>query len=147
MTRWLPFYARSPRAEDLKTLAQLRYVLELGSIDLAVQNASEEQVQNLIQFSERYEEVIAEFGQTEEADRIEQDYHTLLLSMSNNPLIAGMHRVLSDYFQVAVEASPHWKEGLQSAVWEHRAIADAIAARDVELARSILRKHLENALI
>jgi DNA-binding GntR family transcriptional regulator len=48
---------------------------------------------------------------------------------------------------VAVKSSPHWKEGLQSSVWEHHVIAEAIAAHDVELARNILRKHLENALI
>jgi GntR family transcriptional repressor for pyruvate dehydrogenase complex len=147
MTRWLPFYARSPRAEDLKTLAQLRYVLELGSIDLAAANASQEQVQRLVHLAERYEKVIGEFGQNEEADRIELEYHSLLLSMTGNPLIEGMHRVLSDYFQVAVKSSPHWKEGLQDAVWEHRAIADAIGRQDAELARSVLRKHLENALI
>ncbi|GAB4338380.1 MAG: hypothetical protein Kow0099_12370 [Candidatus Abyssubacteria bacterium] len=147
MTRWLPFYARSPKAEDLKTLAQLRYVLELGSIDLAVANASQEQIQQLIHLADRYGKVTEEFGQNEESDQIELEYHSLLLSMTGNPLIAGMHRVLSDYFQVAVKSSPHWKEGLQSAVWEHRTIADAVAGHDVELARSVLRKHLENALI
>jgi DNA-binding FadR family transcriptional regulator len=67
--------------------------------------------------------------------------------MTGNPLIAGMHRVLSDYFQIAVKSSPHWKKGLQSAAWEHRAIADAIARQDIEFARSVLRRHLENALI
>jgi len=147
MTRWLPFYARYPKEEDLKNLAQLRFVLELGSLDLAVSNASEEQIQQLIRLAERYESVIQEHGQNEEADRIELEYHTLLLTMSDNPLIAGMHRVLSDYFQIAVKASPHWKVGLQSAAWEHRMIADAIQRRDVELARSILRRHLQNALI
>lgn len=146
MTRWLPFYARSPKAEDLKTLAQLRYVLELGSIDFAVANASEEQKQQLLELAERFEKVTGDFGQNEEADQIELEYHSLLLSMTDNPLIAGMHRVLSDYFRVAVESSPHWKEGLQSAAWEHRTIAEAIARQDVELARSVLRRHLENAL-
>ena len=147
MARWLPFYARSPKTEDLRTLAQLRYVLELGSIDLAVANASEEQVERLLQLSERFEKVIAEVGQNEEADRIELEYHSLLLSMSGNPLIAGMHQVLSDYFQVAVQSSPHWKEGLQNAVWEHRTIAEAIARKDIELARNVLRRHLEHALV
>jgi len=153
MSRWLPFYARPPQTEDLKTLAQLRYILELGSIDFAVANASQEQIQRLIHLAERYEKVIGEFGRNEDEDlvelecNIELEYHSLLLSMTGNTLIAGMHRLLSDYFQIAVKASPHWKEGLQSAAWEHRMIADAIERRDIELARSLLRRHLENALI
>lgn len=153
MSRWLPFYARPPQTEDLKTLSQLRYILELGSIDFAVANASQEQIQQLINLAERYAELIGEFGENEDTNQIEREcqieleYHSLLLAMTGNTLIAGMHRVLSDYFQVAVKSSPHWKEGLQSAVWEHRAIADAIAGKDIELARSLLRKHLENALI
>jgi len=153
MSRWLPFYARPPGSGDLKTLAQLRYILELGSIDFAVANASQEQIQHLLDLAERYADVIGRFGKNEGADQIELEcqveleYHSLLLSMTGNMLIAGMHRVLSDYFQVAVKSSPHWREGLQSAVWEHRAIADAIARKDIELARSLLRRHLENALI
>ena len=40
-----------------------------------------------------------------------------------------------------------WREGLQSAIWEHHTIADAVARKDIELARTLLRRHLENALI
>ena len=146
MRDWLPLYARSLEGESFQALAQLRYTLELGSVDLASANATEEQVKQLASLAERFAKVTAAHGQNEEANQIEFEFHCLLLTMTGNPLIAGMHRVLADYFQAATACNPHWNEVSQTSVYEHRTIAEAFALRDTELARNLLRKHLERSL-
>jgi DNA-binding FadR family transcriptional regulator len=146
MKNWLPLYARSLGGESVQALAQLRYALELGTIGLAVVNATEAQIDRLRGIAEHFEAVTLAQGQTEEADNAELEFHSLVLEMSGNPLISGMHAVLSDYFLVAVQKNPNWRKVSSDAVWEHKAIAKAIAARDVELARNLLRHHLDNSL-
>jgi DNA-binding FadR family transcriptional regulator len=146
MRDWLPLYARSLGGESLRALAELRYALELGSVDLAAANATGAQTGQLSQLAERFAAVTAASGQTREANRIEFEFHCLLLTMTGSPLIAGMHRVLADFFQAAAARNPHWNEVSRSSVREHLMIAEALAARDRELARSLLRKHLERSL-
>ncbi len=146
MKNWLPLYARSLGGESVQALAQLRYALELGTIGLAVANATEDQISRLGSIAEHFEAVTSVQGQTEEADDAELAFHSLVLEMSGNPLISGMHAVLSDYFLVAVQKNPNWRTVSSDAIWEHKAIAKAIAARDAELARNLLRHHLDNSL-
>ncbi len=146
MKQWLPIYSRSLGRQNIQDLAQLRYVLEVGAIGFAVANASPEQVKALTGLAERFEEITGQSGQTEEADRIELEFHGLILLMTGNPLIAGMHRVLVDYFEEAKSKNPKWRKVSADAIWEHKAIAAAIARGDLEQARSILRHHLENTL-
>jgi len=146
MKNWLPLYARSLGGESIQALGQLRYTLELGAVGFAVTNATEDQTNQLKEIAAHFEAVTSAFGQTEEADKTELGFHSLILEMSGNPLISGMHGVLSDYFRVAVQKNPNWRKVSPDAVWEHKAIANAIALRDVELARNILRHHLDNSL-
>ncbi len=146
LKNWLPLYSRSLGGESVQALAQLRYTLELGAIGLAVANATEEQVNRLKDIATHFESVTSVAGQTEEADTAEVEFHSLILEMTGNPLISGMHEVLSDYFHVAVRKNPNWREVSFDAVLEHKAIAKAIAARDIELARNLLRHHLDNSL-
>ncbi len=146
MENWLPLYSRSLGDKSIQSLAELRYVLELGAIGLAVVNTTKEQANRLKEIAARFEEVTTVFGQTDEADAAEYEFHNLLLEMTGNPLISGMHSVLADYFRTAAAQNPHWRTVAPDAVWEHKAIAKAIAGRDVELARSLLRHHLDNSL-
>ncbi len=147
MGQCMPFYAGAAGTENLRALAELRYVLEMGAIDFAATNATEEQKAGLVELAARFDKVTSEHGQNEEADTIELEFHALILSMTGNPLVAGMHRVLIEYFHKAVTDDPTWREVSASSVLEHTAIAQAITGGDTELARCLLRRHLENALL
>jgi len=146
MHDWLPLYAWSLKRENFLALGHLRYALELGSLDLASANATEEQLKQLTFLAEQFARVTTENGQSEEANRIEFEFHCLLLTMTGTPLIMGMHRVLTDFFHQAKILNPHWNQVFQVAVNEHRMIAEALAVRDTELARCILRRHIDRAL-
>jgi DNA-binding GntR family transcriptional regulator len=67
-------------------------------------------------------------------------FHGVILEMTGNPLIAGMHQVLADYFQFSAiyNHPPHARKAIR----EHHTIAEAFQRRDLETVRSILRSHL-----
>ena len=132
--------------QGLLVLAQLRYALEVGAVDLAVANATDEQLGRLTELASEYHDVTEQAGHNEIADELELAFHRLILEMTGNPLIAGMHGVLSDYFQHASEQVADWTACPPHTVWEHEAIALAFARRDTEMARAYLKKHLTETL-
>ncbi|MCC6486779.1 MAG: FadR family transcriptional regulator [Candidatus Hydrogenedentes bacterium] len=140
--RWVPLYCRRENREDFNTLAQLRYVLELGAVDLAVARATAEQAERLGELAREFDNIAAEHGHSAEADKVDLAFHTVVLEMTGNPLLAGMHRVLSQYFCASAEFDP--KPSASKAIQEHHMIAEAFRRRDVESVRTLLRIHMED---
>lgn len=146
MSRWVPLYGRNGSEREFKRLAQLRYVLEVGAVDLAAGQATEAQRERLGALADEFEAIAAESGHTPETDAIDLAFHGLILEMTGNPLIAGMHKVLADYFAASTEVAPNPKEDAAMSIREHHLIADAFRRGDSGLASSLLRAHLERTL-
>jgi DNA-binding FadR family transcriptional regulator len=138
----LPFFANSDK--NLVSIARLRYVLEVGAIELAVLNATEEQTKQLTELANQIEQLCSEGSKLKDVHNLDMAFHSLMLEMTGDPLISGMHGVLSDYFEVVVSRLGSNSEYHESS--RHDFIADAICCRDVELARSLLRRHLGGLL-
>lgn len=146
MSRWVPCFVRGTQGNELSLLAELRYALELGAVDLAVPNASDDQVQRLAALANQFDYVASRFGHNPEADQVDLVFHSLILEMTGNELVAGMHRVLADYFLASSREAPKPNEDALSAIRAHHMIAEALARRDGEMARSVLRSHLRRTL-
>jgi DNA-binding FadR family transcriptional regulator len=149
----LPSLAQSE--EHLSEVAKLRYVLEVGAIELAVANATPEQIERLGELAREYEEVIREKRSGAEETRVELAFHGLILEMTSASLVAGMQKVLARFFEVAAREQParygyeemvvdqqeQWR-----AVWQHHEIVAAIRDRDQGRAHTILRLHFQDLL-
>lgn len=146
MSQWVPFYGRGAQGNELSRLAELRFVLEMGAVDLAVAHATDEQIQRAQALAYDFESVASQFGHNAQTDRIDLAYHSLILEMTGNPLVAGMHRVLADYFLASTLEAPKPNEDPVSSIRAHHMIAEAFARRDAETVRSILRSHLRRTL-
>jgi len=144
MARSVPFYARGIQGDELLRLAQLRYVLEMGAIELAVSIATQEQLLQLTKTAQEFEVIASDHGHSKEADIVDLSFHRQILEMTDNPLIAGMHRVLSGYFHASTQLEQ--PPDASRAIHEHQMIVDAIRRQDRELARTVLRCHLEESL-
>ena len=125
--------------------------LEIGSVDLAIANATEEQIQRLRSLAKEFKEAIAEPETEEEVlDRIELAFHSLILEMTANSLVSGMHRVLSEYFDKAAPGYPDNDairlQMRQEQAWEHEAIVEGFEKPDAEMTRAYLRRHLGRAI-
>ncbi len=146
MSQWVPFYGRGAQGNELSRLAELRFVLEMGAVDLAIAHGTEEQVQRAAKLAGEFEAVAAKYGHNERADQIDLAFHSLILEMTGNPLVSGMHRVLADYFLASTLEAPKPSEDPVSSIRAHHMIAEAFARRDAEMVRSILRSHLRRTL-
>ncbi|MFH1614551.1 MAG: FCD domain-containing protein [Planctomycetota bacterium] len=133
---------------DLKQLAELRYALEFGAIELAGRRATDAQLEKLRQLAEEFAETFAGKSNKKSADEIEFDFHRTILEATGNKMLMRMHNVISAYFVRSAKEINGWdvnKTGEDSA-WEHRAIAKALSERNVERARVILSDHLALSL-
>lgn len=147
MSRSVSHFARE--SGNLVELARLRYVLEVGAADLAVANATPDVIAELADLAAQFNDVVT--ASPDDPDRaavhrIELAFHRAILQATGSALIAGMHGVLADYF---AEYMPYMRKDPRAhreAAWQHQAIADAFARRDVEQVRSLLRLHLQDAL-
>lgn len=133
----LPALAHSE--QQLTELARLRYVLEVGAIELAVKQATAPQIDQLLNIADQFKQL--EQGPTAAAKERELDlqFHSLLLEMTGSALIAGMQRVLVDFFHTIVVPTSPDATTRQRVAWEHQELASAIRDRDVERARTMIR--------
>ena len=139
-------YARSQ--ESLARLGELRYVLEMGAIGLAVERATPEQVAALAECARRHRDLFPPQtdAQCAEVEEIDRQFHRLILEASHNELVDGMHDVINAFFERSVRELPEAVLLTPDSAWEHLAIADAFAARDVMQAHVILSKHLRRVI-
>ena len=141
----LPSLVKS--TEDLSDLAQLRYALEVGSIELVVKNATTTQISQLVQIADQFKSIVAgSRAALKKETELDIAFHSLLLEMTGSKLIAGMQRVLVDFFRTIKTVTPVDTANAGRIAWEHAEIAMAIRERDVELARSMIRVHIRHYL-
>lgn len=132
----LPSLATSP--DDLAEIGRLRYALELGAIELAVRNATDEQIAALGEIEAELERALRSGDEPHRQTELDIRFHTLILEMTGSRMIAGMQRVLEEFFATAPRAEMT-AAAAERILWEHRMLYHAIRARDVEAARVMLR--------
>jgi DNA-binding FadR family transcriptional regulator len=121
-------------------VTEARMVFELGMLELACERADEDDIAALEAICARSEESLAG-GEHDVSSSTE--FHTRLARCTHNAALA----LLAESFQAPLQASleqarradPEMgRRGLD----EHRALVDAIRARDAERARTIMAEHL-----
>src|SRR5436190_13448770 len=60
-------------------------------LDLAVEHATPEQIHRLAAAADEFAKVAAVSGHSVEADKLDIAFHAIILEMTGNPLVAGMH--------------------------------------------------------
>jgi DNA-binding FadR family transcriptional regulator len=132
--------------EDVRELAKLRYVEEVGAIELAVNHATDEQIKRLKQLAQHYEDTRRGGGAMDRQIELEVAYHGLILEMTGSELIIGMQQALTKFFfkLFGLESDTPPPPTDDRGIWQHHAIAEAIGNRDVESARALIRLHFED---
>jgi GntR family transcriptional regulator, transcriptional repressor for pyruvate dehydrogenase complex len=139
----LPSLETSP--EDWRDLAHLRYALEVGAIELAVRRATEEQLARLTEIEHELEQAVLQDPTSDAAVDLDVKFHSYILEMTGSPMIAGMQRVLVQFFRESPRSQPS-SSAAQRICWEHRELLEAIRERDVERARAMIRVQIRPML-
>ncbi|MSR60308.1 MAG: FadR family transcriptional regulator [Planctomycetaceae bacterium] len=139
----LPSLMTSPG--DWRDLAQLRYAIEVGAIELAVRAATHEQIDRLGQIEQELEQAVLQNQASARTIELDVKFHSLILEMTGSRLIAGMQQILVQFFQTTPRAKP-CSSSAERICWEHRELLEAIRGRDVERARAMIRVQIRQTL-
>lgn len=123
-------------------LYEVREIIELGAIGLAIKKVSVEKLGALMRQKRLYEKAILE-QVTRGRFTLDQEFHACYVQMAGNPY-------LTDYFREVYQRIflRHRIEGLpvgrsKEVVLEHKEIFDAIRLKDVENTRKLVRHHIQ----
>ena len=126
-------------------VTEARRVFELGILELVCERADDHDVADLLEICDRSDQALAHGGYTMD---LSAEFHVRLGRATHNQaiemLMQSFHGPLLMSLRQAQTAAPLMGE--VGAV-EHRRIAEAIAARDVEAARAVMRDHVERTAV
>jgi DNA-binding FadR family transcriptional regulator len=131
--------------DDWQDLAQLRYAIEVGAIELAIRGATDEQIERLAQIEQELEQSVQSDMHSARTIELDVKFHSLILEMTGSRLIAGMQQVLVHFFQT-MPRSILSSASAERICWEHRELLDAIRDRDIERARAMIRVQIRATL-
>lgn len=131
--------------KDFKHLYELRLVLESGASELAAQNCEAEDLQTI-------DDTITAMKSVQDSHEIyvQHDiaFHRAVAAASKNPFvsmfISFVDRKLQESIFVALRKLD-FQTTTEVSIAEHRAIFDAIRARDPDAASAAMRSHLNNS--
>jgi len=148
-------FLTSPSAErlgeglaDLMSLSALtavnvteaRIIVELGILPLAVERATEEDIAALHAMVEEAERALQADAYTTEMSAA---FHVRIAECTHNPAIEMLMQSFHGPMRMSIEEShvgaPMGHRGAE----EHRALTEAIEARDLARARTVMTKHLD----
>jgi DNA-binding GntR family transcriptional regulator len=143
--------------QDVQKLMEARLVLEPALTIEAAWRVTPEFLDQLLQTIERLAAVAEPEGAKSfrEYQLADEDFHTLIAKQSANPFLEGAYRSLGGQVQrfrlfykmgsTGAGSDADWSVRVASTAKEHRAIYDAMAARDADAAADRMRDHIQNA--
>lgn len=136
----LPFYAIDKMS--ILELVHMRFSLEMGAVMFAVEQAEEKDIQEFRKLADKYKKDSESGRAVHELFATDAEFHGLILKCAGNSFLQSIHEVLMRYFGKMVRNIKLPFDPPDFTVWEHLAVAEAIAKRDKESACSILKRHL-----
>ena len=131
--------------EEAGALYQVREIIELGAIELAIRKMTPEKLEALRQKKEVLAEKLTADHVTRRNFILDQEFHLCYIDMAGNPYLTGFFREV--YQRIFLR---HRIEGLsisrnQQVVSEHNEILKAISQKDVRKAKELIKKHIRAA--
>ncbi len=135
---------RTLTAKDIEELYSLRTVLETFAVQRVIERADTAAVEQLTEiYAAMHQAAMA--GDLKSVSREDRSFHTTLIKLSQHDLLLTMwHMVYNRVRQVMVLRNQKNRDPVQIAA-NHVPILDAIAARDLPLAITLIQKHAASA--
>jgi DNA-binding FadR family transcriptional regulator len=120
-------------------LLQTRRLLEPQITALAARVVTDEQIEELQQILERSERAKG----AEEFVKLDTEFHRRIVALIGNPVLSALTQMLSTPTQrVRIIRGNRVGRAIETVYGEHRAILDALTARDAELAAAAATVHV-----
>lgn len=130
--------------EDLVDIMDIRLCIEGLSAFYATQNLTPDGAEELKQIGE-LQDFYFQKNDIEHLRQMDDRFHDTIYALSHRPIIFDtllpLHKKTQRYRKISIEDP----ERLAYSIQEHKAILNAILARDASLATALMTKHIENA--
>lgn len=128
--------------QDISKVLEFRRIVETEACYLAAQNANEKTIANL----QKYLTIMSKsIGKPKEFIKSDRLYHEEISKASGNQLL---EKSLKDVFAKTEKSHKQINEifGYDDGMYYHKAILKAIESKDAELAKRLMREHLQQAI-
>ncbi|ATJ84012.1 GntR family transcriptional regulator [Halomonas beimenensis] len=129
--------------QELEHLFEVEAGIESLAVGLAAERMTNTELKQLEALQERLEKLLAK-GDRDAYFELNQRIHALLVAGAKNPVLEETHRRLLGRLEraryLALDRIGRWQESTD----EHRAILEALKARDGERARRLLADHVQH---
>ncbi len=136
------FFVKSLVAADIQQIRELREILELGAIRLAIQKIDQQHIDELERICEDFTSMIQRgyFGGACEAD---VKFHETLIDSADNEKLRNLYQSgnIPLFHQKLGQAQTHMDD-YELTDMEHRQILKALKEKDLKLAEETLTRHL-----
>lgn len=130
--------------KDLEDIFAIRGALEGKAAELAAKNYTDEQL-SIVREALEFQEFYLSKHDPDRIKSMDSRFHETIYKMSGSTIfydvLMPLHKKILKYRKASVSDS----DRAAASVAEHRAIYEAILARDGELASRLISEHLENA--
>lgn len=132
----------SPSVEEARQILYARRLVERAITELAVQHATEQQIEELREMVVEEQNCFAQ-GDRGAGIRLSGEFHLKLAEAANNAPFIGFQRSLVSQTSLIIA---QYEKGIRShcSFDEHNELLDAIAARDTERAVSLMMHHMDH---
>lgn len=129
--------AASPSLNHTLDLVEFRLIVEPKASYLAAKRATPEEIRTIAEGCTKLEGAI--YGPLDEMAKIDLVFHRAILRASHNEILIHLGSMIASLMQLQVVTTSEDREVLRRGVERHRALSDAIAARDAGKAEKISR--------
>ena len=136
------YFVKSMSVEDVRQIRELREILELGAIRLAIQKIDEEGIRKLEEICNDFSSMVERgyFGGACEAD---VKFHETLIDFAQNDKLKDIYEISNiPLFHQKLGKSQTHMDDYELTDQEHRQLLKALKEKDVKLAEETLSKHL-----
>ncbi len=129
-------FALSRSKQELGNLVHARLVIEVGSLDRAVERITDDDVRRL----EANLAAIKAAQSIEEQAELDLEFHKEVLAIADNPILSEFGSFLGRFFVSA--KSIHDSESANRTISGHTALIGALRNRDAEGAKAAMSRHI-----
>ena len=138
----IPVASRISNSTDL---VELRTVFEVGTADLIIDKATDEELDLIGERMKQLEELYnrEESVGLEEAEATDEAFHLALAEVTGNRALIALYGLIMELFRESIKEALRSPKRVQETLTDHRAFFEAIKARDKEAAKQITRQSFE----
>ncbi len=137
-------FAKGFTRRDIEDLYAVRKALEILAVEWAVSRITPEQIDKLQEQSDLMEFYTTRKDGTKVLE-INSDFHAVIYNATGSRFMAQVLRSYKEYIEQTRRVIFDGGEYLEAIFQEHKAVLDAIKARDTEGAKAAMARHLDGS--